>query len=75
MPKLQPAVKTLLFNTPVTTGSADYYIDLSQVTSLANRRGMRQGLNWAVGSIKIIGSTNGSVVVKKINETWVPPGS
>lgn len=77
MPKLQPAVKTLFFVTPVTPANTptDYYIDLSQCASLANRRGMRQGLNWAVGSIKIIGTVNGSVSIKKLNETWVTSGA
>lgn len=70
MPKMQPAVQTLLFvTTPEATGTN--IIDLSQSVSIANRRGYRQGLHWSVASIKIISGTSGSIQVHKINENWI----
>ena len=68
--KLQPAVKTMLFN--ITT-SGPQTIDLSQCASLANRRFYRQGLNWAVAGFTFItsGSQAGTIGVAKIPDTWV----
>ena len=59
--KIQPAVMKFNFNVDV-TGSNEYsYLDLSQVASLVNRRFYRQGLSWAVASIKV--QTGSSTVV------------
>ena len=96
--KVQPAVETLTFYLePVRAGTASgtgevapgqqtYYCDLSQVASLANRRFYRQGLNWAVGSMRFnstnvitVGGTTlvqqdapeGAVTVQKLPNTWV----
>jgi len=72
--KIEPAVKTLVFNYNVPVGPLQSEtIDLSQCASLLNRRFYRQGINWAVGSIKVIssGSTAGLIAVSKLPETWV----
>ncbi len=73
--KIQPAVQTLSFTTPTiqsSGGTAQFYIDLSQCASLVNRRFYRQGINWAVASIKILSTAfNGSVTVAKLPNTWV----
>ena len=74
MKKIEPSVQTLLFSTPtIDSGSAeDFYIDLSQVCSVMNRRFYRQGLNWAVSGIKILTvAFTGSVQVSKLPNTWV----
>ena len=60
------------------------YVDLSRAASLANRRFYRQGLNWAVASIKVMSTTTdvsnkpipqvsplGRVVVSKAPTTWI----
>jgi len=53
-----------------------FYIDLSQVASLVNRRFYRQGINWAVGGIKIItGIQSGGIEVAKLPNTWVMANS
>ena len=92
--KIQPAVETLTFalgNTSqasqdpgVLPGQSTYYCDLSQVTSLANRRFYRQGLNWAVGGFRVnstnvvkggqqivADSPNGAITIQKLPHTWV----
>ena len=71
--KLEPAVETLYFNTPVAGagGTTTSYIDLSQCASLLNRRFYRQGLNWAVSRIQVFSGVGATVVVSKLPTTWV----
>jgi hypothetical protein len=52
--KIEPAVTTLRFPVTNVTGQSTSFIDLSQCASLISRRFYRQGLNWAVRSIKIL---------------------
>lgn len=70
--KIQPAEMTMAVSLTVPFGIHNYTCDLSQMASLANRRFYRQGLNWAVGGIKVrlIGSGVGSVGVAKLPTTW-----
>ncbi len=72
--KLQPAVKTMLFN--VTT-SGPNTIDLSQCASLMNRRFYRQGLNWAVAGFTFITrpTQTGTIGVAKIPDSWIASNS
>lgn len=75
MNKIQPAEMTLVFATPPTSAgtSQNFYLDLSQVASIANRRFYRQGLNWAVSGFKILtGSANnkGTVNLQKLPTSW-----
>ncbi len=71
--KVEPAQLSMLFVTPTVPGGGndDFYVDLSQSASLLNRRFYRQGINWAVQSIKILSPiTSGAVVVSKLPTTW-----
>ena len=68
--KIEPAVQTFTFATP-TTSAGTWYVDLSQVASLVNRRFYRQGINWAVASIKVSSTRGGQVNVYKLPNTWV----
>jgi hypothetical protein len=72
--KIEPAALTMLFNTPTVSAGAfdEFYIDLSQSASLLNRRFYRQGINWAVASIKVLSPiTAGSLFVQKLPQSWV----
>jgi hypothetical protein len=72
--KIEPAVQTMYFNYSVPAGTTqNNTIDLSQCASLLNRRFYRQGINWAVSSIKVVtlGSQTGLLVCEKLPETWV----
>ena len=77
MNKIEPAVQTMTFTNLIIPGgagaSSDYYIDLSQCASLANRRFYRQGLNWAVAGMKFLSSSGASAIVQvqKLPNTWV----
>jgi hypothetical protein len=74
--KMEPAVLTLSMPTASVGGGTPAiteFVDLSQVCSLINRRFYRQGLNWAVGGIKILTQTGftGSISTSKLPSTWV----
>jgi hypothetical protein len=71
--KIEPSVQTLVFSTTPTTGgtTGEFTIDLSQCASLINRRFYRQGINWAVAGIKVITAGTGSIVIKKLPNSWV----
>ena len=72
--KIEPAVKTFVYNYSVPANTLqNNTICLSQCASLLNRRFYRQGINWAVGSIKVLssGSTTGIIGISKLPETWV----
>ncbi len=75
--KIQPSVLTMAFNTtPTTAGTTgEFTVDLSQCASLMNRRFYRQGINWAVAGIKVITAGTGSIIVKKLPNTWVMSNS
>jgi hypothetical protein len=73
MKKIEPAVQTLTFTfADSQSGVVRKFVDLSQCASLVNRRFYRQGINWAVSSIKILSQEfAGTVTVSKLPETWV----
>jgi hypothetical protein len=75
MKKMEPAVTTVTLNSPTVGAGAtgSFYVDLSQVASLINRRFYRQGINWAVAGMKVLTAPNfsGSLTVMKIPTTWV----
>ncbi len=68
--KIEPAVKTLTFQL---ADGGSCYLDLSLAASIANRRFYRQGLNWAVSGMTLFagGTTNQTIGVYKIPDTWV----
>ncbi|MBT3657470.1 MAG: hypothetical protein HN544_04660 [Euryarchaeota archaeon] len=72
---IQPAVMTITSSTASVGAGAtgSFFMDLSQVASLLNRRFYRQGLNWAVAGIKMITATgvSGLVTIKQVPNTWV----
>jgi len=74
---MEPSVLTMAFNTtPTVAGSTgEFTVDLSQCASLMNRRFYRQGINWAVAGIKVITAGTGSIIVKKLPNTWVMSNS
>ncbi len=72
--KVEPAAMTMFFTTPVVNAGAsdEFYVDLSQSASLLNRRFYRQGINWAVASIKVLSPINSGVLtVQKLPQSWV----
>ncbi|AXQ65518.1 MAG: hypothetical protein [Circular genetic element sp.] len=73
--KIEPAVQTLFFTglTVPASGSSEFYLDLSQCASLANRRFYRQGINWAVAGFKMVSGadTRALTSISKLPNTWV----
>lgn len=78
MKNIEPAVMSISLTFPGIAGQSQQYADLSQIASLINRRFYRQGLNWAVAGFKIknvTGTSNASIVVSKLPNTWVMANS
>ena len=72
--KIEPAELVMNYIVPgVAPGTTnEFYIDLSQSASLSNRRFYRQGINWAVQSMKLLSPiTSGIIVAQKVPTTWV----
>ncbi len=73
--KIEPAVMTLNLITPSVAQNSQesFYVDLSQITSLVNRRFYRQGISWAVAGFKVLtgAGLDGSIVTRKLPSTWV----
>ena len=78
-PKTQPSEMTLTFPIGLIGSSTglDTTIDLSQCASIVNRRFYRQGLNWAVSGFTLHSQSPalGSVMIKRLPQTWVVSGS
>ena len=75
MTKIQPSVQTFQFSVTQEDVNDLNYIDLSQCASILNRRFYRQGINWAVSSIKILTAATGAVGINKLPNTWVMSNS
>jgi hypothetical protein len=87
MKKLEPAVMNLLIPTgsipaatfdpisgdKIANGTLTQFVDYSQIASLVNRRFYRQGIDWAIGGIKVLSQSNmlGSIVASTMPTTWV----
>jgi hypothetical protein len=79
--KMEPAVQTITLGIDAVTAFypegqptlKTYFVDLSQIASVLNRRAYRQGINWAVAGIKVTAAsgTSGDVRVSKLPNTWV----
>jgi len=73
--KIQPSVQTMTVTMPVVAPgvTGTYYVDLSQIASIVNRRFYRQGINWALSGIKIRSAAGalGVIAVSKLPNTWV----
>ena len=71
---IEPAVMTMSFSLPAIPagGLSTNFIDLSQVTSILNRRFYRQGLNWGVSGFKFFtgAGTQGTVAIESLPNTW-----
>lgn len=85
--KMEPAVLNFLIPTgvipaatfdPVTgakiaSGTLSQFVDFSQIASLVNRRFYRQGIDWAIGGIKVLSQPNmaGSITTSTMPTTWI----
>lgn len=86
MKKIEPAVRNLVIPTGsipagtfdlegnlIQAGTLSQYLCLSQIASLVNRRFYRQGIDWAIGGIKVLSQAgmNGSLTASVMPSTWV----
>jgi hypothetical protein len=77
--KIEPSALTMTFVMPtVGAGRQVHHIDLSQCASLLNRRFYRQGINWAVASIKAVTTTQqigAQISVGMLPNSWIMSNS
>jgi hypothetical protein len=66
---MPPNISKMTFSLPIATD--DYYLDISQVVSLCNRKFVRQGLNWVVSNIEIISDGDTRTTISKLPTSWV----
>lgn len=70
--QLQPVQTKFVFDIPVVgPGNTFHYLDISQIVSLANRKFLRQGMNWVVSNIELWSDGNVQCTVSKLPDTWV----
>jgi hypothetical protein len=67
MAKIQPAVQT--FKVHVAAGRN--FVDLSELASVANRRALRQGLNWVVSGFTCVTDAVCEMTISKLPNTWI----
>lgn len=67
--QLQPVQTKFIFDLGAASGT--YYLDISQIVSLANRKFLRQGMNWVVSNIEYWSDGNSQMVVSKLPDTWM----
>jgi len=77
--KMEPSVQTMTVTMPTVLPSetGTYFVDLSQIASICNRRFYRQGINWALSGIKIRSPAGaaGVISISKLPNTWVMSNS
>ena len=66
---MEPVQLKYAFDMPAAPGT--YYLDLSQVASLCNRKFLRQGLNWAVSNVEFWSDGNSACSISKLPTSWV----
>lgn len=77
--KLEPVPTKMTFSIPA--GTNTNYVDLSQCASLLSRKFLRQGLNWAIGGVRITmpaatsGQAGNAVYISTLQHTWTTSNS
>ena len=72
--KLEPVPTKLTFS--IAPGTNTSYIDLSQCASLVSRKFLRQGLNWAIGGVRVTlpaastGQAGNAVYISTLQHSW-----
>jgi hypothetical protein len=66
----------MVFDLPLgSPGNNFYYLDISQVVSLVNRKFLRQGMNWVVSNLELWTDNNCQMTVAKLPDSWVMANS
>lgn len=72
--RLEPVPTKMTF--VISSGTNTNYIDLSQCASLLSRKFLRQGLNWAIGGVRVTlpaaasGQAGNAVYISTLPHTW-----
>jgi hypothetical protein len=77
--KLEPVPTKLTFSIPA--GTNTNYVDLSQCASMIGRKFFRQGLNWAIGGVRVTlpaastGQAGNAVYISTLQHSWTTSNS
>ncbi len=66
---MEPVQLKFGFDLPAVAGT--YFLDISQVASLCNRKFLRQGMNWVVSNLEFWTDGDSSMSVAKLPDTWM----
>ena len=72
--KLEPVPTKLTFTIPAGTNTS--YVDISQCASAVSRKFLRQGLNWAIGGVRVTlpaastGQAGNAVYISTLQHSW-----
>ena len=72
--KLEPVPTKMTFSIPPGTNTS--FIDISQCASLLSRKFLRQGLNWAIGGVRVTmpaastGQAGNAVYISTLQHSW-----
>ena len=72
--KLEPVPVKMTFK--IDPGTNTSYVDLSQCVSLVSRKFLRQGLNWAIGGVRVTlpaastGQAGNAVYISTLQHSW-----
>lgn len=77
--KLEPVPTKFTFTIPAGTNTS--YIDISQSASATSRKFLRQGLNWAIGGVRVTlpaastGQAGNAVYISTLQHSWTTSNS
>ena len=64
----EPVMSKFAIDMPTQVG--DYFLDISQIASLCNRKFYRQGMNWAVGNVEFWTDGDASLTISSLPHSW-----
>ncbi len=64
----EPVMHKFAFDLPAAGGT--YFLDVSQIASLCNRKFYRQGMNWAIGNVEFFTDGDASCAISTLPHTW-----
>lgn len=65
---MEPVQLKYSFDMPTISGT--YFVDLSQIASLTNRKFLRQGMNWVVSNVEYWTDGTSHMSVSTLPQTW-----
>ena len=77
--KLEPVPTKMTFSIPAGTNTS--FVDISQCASITSRKFLRQGLNWAIGGVRVTmpaastGQAGNAIYISTLQHSWTVSNS